>query len=333
LNELESVTNIGLIGCGQQGRLLATALRKVESASLVAVADVNEVAARRTLGDFGADEYYLDYHEMLSSNRLDAVMIATPHSLLKDISVDAAEAGKHVFVEKPMGTNRFQAEEIINSARKSGVGVMVGYCLRYAGVRTLMKKLLGEGVVGEIDIIIGGKGCPSLSGWLVNPDMGGGILLYLGVHLTDQVLWVSESKAKKVYAEVNFHTKYKVDETATYTIRFENDILATLNCSMVAGKSFDFLEIIGSEGYLRSEWRENKLTVYSRKVKEYSNPTTIQVQEELIKMYQLELQEFVNAISEHRDPSITGEDGQKVLEIIDSVFESGKTGTVVTLSD
>lgn len=328
-----SKIGFGLIGCGNQGRALARKLMEIESAKMVAVADVNEIALKKAVEETGSEKRYVDYHDLIEQKDVDAVIVAVPHTLLKSVSVDAAEAGKHVFVEKPMGINRFEGREVINACRKAGVKLMVGYCLRFHSTARRMKELIEEGAVGEIDLVTALRENPpsNWAKWLLSPDMGGGILLYLGAHLIDEVLWMVGSDVKRVFAEVNISPDLKVDETETFSMRFENGVLANLSLSMVSRKRIHLVNVIGSEGTVLSDPFGGTLEILSRRVKEYSYTTSINIREDLSASFGLELENFVKSIVEDREPYITGEDGLKVLEVIDAVFKSGETGKPVNL--
>ena len=110
------------------------------------------------------------------------------------------------------------------------------------------------------------------------PAQGGGMLQFLGVHIADQILWMLDDYPERVSAEIQFGGSGD-DETSSINMRFANDILASLNMSnrMVGGMTtgIDFIEIIGSEGRIRADWRPNILHVRSDVVKAHQNPTTI----------------------------------------------------------
>jgi len=323
---------VGLIGCGGQGRTLSTALARVGGGVLTAVADVDEEVGKRFANEFGVKTYYPNYHELLERKDVDAVIIAVPHFALKTVAVDSAKAGKHVFIEKPMATNSIEAKEIVETAEEKGVKLMVGYCQRYLASRSSMKNLIDNGAVGEIDLVSGSKGAGLLRRWLLERPKGGGITLYLGVHLIDQVLWMVGSRVQRVSAEVNDHSEFGVDETSSFTMRFRNGVLTNLNLTMRASKSIDWVEVVGSEGCMRSEWRTNTLFVQSSRIPEYSNPATIQFMEDpTYPMFEREIKEFISAVSEDRPPAISGVDGVRVLEVIDAVFRSAQTGRAVEL--
>ena len=326
----------GVIGCGHQSREnLLPGLVKTGHMDMVACVDVDEVSARAAMEEYGFDRMYLDYEEMLSCQELDAVIVATPHNLLKDAALAAISRGSHVFVEKPLGLNKAEAVEIRDAARDAGVTATVGYCQRWAEGRLLMKDLIDRGAVGEIAHVSAGKGGPPLTGWLADPKQGGGQLLFLGVHVTDQIRWMLGAEATRVSGDIQWHPETGADQSSAYSIRFDNDVLANVICSQNVAVGFDFLEVLGSDGRVRADWLSNVVHVESLALPEFRHPTIIQPNDpmrQFAEMFSDEMKAWVDSLVEQRDSPVPADDGAKVMEIIDAVFESARTGASVDLS-
>ncbi|MBM4084099.1 MAG: Gfo/Idh/MocA family oxidoreductase [Planctomycetes bacterium] len=340
----------GLIGSGGQGRYLSDALILGGKADLVACADPNPAAAETAVQQCGYKRAYADTREMLAKEALDAVIVATVHDQLKPCAMLAVQAGKHVMVEKPMALTAADGRELVAAARKAGVRLMVGYTLRFMPERILMKKLLAQGAVGEVVHVTAGQLIGGMGGWLGEKARGGGPLFYIGTHVLDQVLWVVGRKAQRVYAEVTPKGTGGVEADALFTIRFEGGAVAQVCTSQRMGGRYGWLDVIGSGGRMRAEWESNALYVESRTLEAYRNATTIAVPPDAylpklapnarvnivgfryVRVWAAELLEFIAAIQESRDPSCSGEDGVRVLEVCDAVFESGRTGKAVQLS-
>jgi predicted dehydrogenase len=321
---------IGLIGCGEHGRgRLASQLVNVAEASLVACADPDEEMTGRAMDECGFERAYGDYSTMLEREDIEGVVVAVPHDLLKDITIDVLRSGRHVFVEKPMGVNAAEAREVQAAAAETCKTVMVGYCQRFNQPRIEMKRLLDNGVVGDIVQVNAIKGGSPYSGWLADPKRGGGPLRYIGVHITDQILWMLGSEPERVYGEIVWHPETGADQSAAYTVRFRDGVLANVLCSQSVG-STDRIEVIGTEGYVRAEWPADTVQVRSDVMKEYREPTTLTFKD-ATPMLRAEMQAWVASIRRQDLPPITPDDGIRVLEIIDAVFESGRRGTPVEL--
>jgi len=117
---------VGIVGCGEisvaHNRAYAALPDHVE---LVALSDVVEATARRRAGEFGVEKVYADYHDLIADKRVDVVAVCTPHYLHAPVAIAAAEAGKHVLVEKPMAMNVGEVHEMVEAARRGGVKMTV----------------------------------------------------------------------------------------------------------------------------------------------------------------------------------------------------------------
>ena len=329
---MTNLIKLGLIGCGSHGRgNLVPAINTDQNARIAACVDIDKSRAERTATDSGIDHYYVDYNEMLKESSIDAVVIALPHAEILAAAMASIHAGKHLFIDKPMALNAEEAQAIVDASKENQVKVMVGYCQRYAAARMLMKQLLAKGVVGDVDLVIAGKGSGPLGGWLATPpEQGGGQLLFLGVHITDQLLWMLNDYPLSVTGEIQWHTK-GYDETSSYIMRFPNDIVASVSLSMNTAGGLDFIEIFGSAGRIRADWPSNIVQVCSNAIEEYRHPTTIIVPGGNSMMYGAQMRAFIEAVRTGSDMPIPGEDGIKVLHIIDAVFESNKLKEPVNL--
>jgi len=337
-----------LVGCGSQGRYLSEALALTGQAELVACCDINADAARQTVDRWGYARAYTDTERMLAEADPDAVIVATIHDQLQPCGLTVVNAGKHLFIEKPMALNAADGRVLVEAARSSGVKVMVGYTLPFLPTRVRLKQLIDEGVVGEIVHVTAGQLIGPIDGWLAQPDHGGGPLFYIGTHVIWQVLDLVPHRAKRVFAEVEW-TATGVDKACLFSVCFENGLVAQISVSQKIGGRYGWLDVLGSAGRLRSEWESNEIFVQSTAVDAYRDPTTILVPNDAtgpviehgqmasptgfgyVRSWAAEFAEFISAIHEDRDPAVTGEDGLRVLEITDAVFNSGRTGQVVDL--
>ena len=338
----------GLIGCGGQGRYLSDALNITGLAEMAACADLKPEAAEAAARQCGYKKTYDDAKEMLSKADLDAVIVATVHDQLQPCGMAVVEAGKHLFIEKPMALNAAGGRKLVEAAKKAGVKIMVGYTLPFMPARVRMKQLLDKGVIGDIVHVTAGQLIGHMGGWLGMREHGGGPLLYIGTHALYQVLDVVQRKAARVFSEVDF-TESGVDAWCQFTIRFEGGIVAQMTTSQRMGGRYGWIDVIGTDGLLRSEWESNQLIVQSRKIPEYKERTTIDVEAtavgpsaalgvmasvngfRYVRSWAAEFMAFIAAIREDHEPRVNGEAGVRVLEITDAVIESGKTGKPISL--
>lgn len=180
-----SVVSFALIGCGSMGRTLADSLREHRDSHLVAAADPNEDARLQAVAKYGV-QGYTRYEDLLQRDDIDAVVVATPSYLHKEVAVAAAKAGKHVFCEKPMALNTADCDAMLQAAKDAGVKLMVGHVLRLMFPWWRIKELAGENELGApfcVSIRRYSRMFPR--GWRAQSELSGGQLFEVHVHELD----------------------------------------------------------------------------------------------------------------------------------------------------
>jgi predicted dehydrogenase len=329
---------VGIVGCGYQGGVIAQAIGRVPLLCVTACADPDHAAAAQLAAQARDAEQYSSVEEMLAQANVDAVIIATPHHFLYETALAAIGAGKHVLVEKPIGMDEKEAAQLEEAVGQAGVCFMAGYSFRYLPAWQQVHALLQAGAVGEIQAMAGSIGTrPMTSGWRATPETGGGPLLYVGCHLVDQILWYSGDTPIEVYANVRYRAETRADETAAFQIRFARGATAQCLVTQRGNGPFIYLDIYGAEGQisLRSVGSlEFQIAVESRVLAAdaYSAPVQGQVDDDpRMAKHQAQLQEFVQAIQERRQPAVTVSDGRRVLKVLDSVTKSARSGGPVRI--
>lgn len=342
---MEKILSVGMVGCGQISRAHFSGFEKASNANLVMVMDTDEVAAREAAEEC-AVPYTTSLDEILSRDDIDIISIAVPHYLHAPIAITAAEAGKHVMVEKPFCTTMEDADRMIQACEDNGVKLTVWFPSRYTGTAYKVKELLRQGVIGRIMYVkistmgykesnywergVGGRG--RLSDWRrYIKTAGGGILIMNTVHNIDQLRYILGYEATSIYAQKGtFGSASEVEDFISVSIGYDNGAIGYIESSSWAvGRSTDPSRIYGTEGQITL----SPLKVYlSKKIgdfpqKEWFEPEIGQVRQgrEAI------TEDFVNAILSNTEPPITGEDGKKSLEIILGAYESTRTGMPVDL--
>ena len=140
---------IGMIGCGEIAVQNAKAVHEAPNATIAAVADVNEAVAQDLAGRYNAP-YHTATEELLARDDVDAVVISVPHFLHAPLAIQAAQAGKHVIVEKPMATTLAEAEQMLAAANAAGVQLATLYCQRYLPYVQRAKSLIDQGALGRV---------------------------------------------------------------------------------------------------------------------------------------------------------------------------------------
>ena len=134
---------VGIIGCGGMGRSLAHSASTIEYIDVRRVSDLDEERGKSLAEEVDA-EYNRDYHELLADDRIQGVLIASPPFVHRPIAVDAANAGKHVFSEKPMAPTLADCDAMIEAARQNGVKLAIGLVCRFHAVHAKVRELDGR---------------------------------------------------------------------------------------------------------------------------------------------------------------------------------------------
>ena len=253
------VMNIGMIGTGLAAeKLLAPALAQSQNAQLWSVlsrdAERGQAAAGR-MGAHAPQPVHTDLHEMLADPELDALVIASPDKLHADQAVAAAEAGKHVLVEKPMVTDMAEGQRMIDACNAAGITLAVAYHMRWhAGHRALQAKATA-GELGTLRHmrVIWPTPQQNADGWRAGKDVGRWWgLAAVGTHCLDQIRWFMTPtcgevvELKSIVSNAGWNTPR--DETAVLAMKFENGATAEM-CSSVLFNAPKRMEVYGSDGY------------------------------------------------------------------------------------
>ncbi len=226
-----------IIGCGNIFPMHAVSVTRCENAELVAVCDVKKDRADAKANEFGCKAYY-DYIEMLEKEDIDVVHICLPHYLHPIVTIECLKRGKHVLTEKPMSIELADSRAMIDTAKECGVVLGCIFQNRYNAGTVMTKKLLEEGVLGEIksakcfvtwdrsDTYYGN------SDWKGTWDKeGGGVIIDQAIHTLDMMRYIINRPIESVDATIanRGHAKIDVEDTAEGVIRFDNGLLANFH--------------------------------------------------------------------------------------------------------
>ena len=188
---------IGLVGLGGMGNVHMHAYKTMKNVEVVALCDIVPEKIDKAIETFGftSAKKYEKFSDLIADANVDAVDIATPNYLHSVIAIEALNAGKHVFSEKPDCMYTEQCEKMKEAAEKSGKTLMVMRNNRYYEPSVFLKNYINEGKMGEIYSGRCGwqrrRGIPGKGGWFTTKEQsGGGPLIDLGVHMIDLALWL-----------------------------------------------------------------------------------------------------------------------------------------------
>ena len=205
---------VGIVGGGDIGLRNANSVKSAANASVVAVYDSNPEVLR-DLAHHYDNSAAPDYVSLLANPDVDAVLLNVPHHLHAPLAIQAAEAGKHIMLEKPLGVNSTDANSIIESCLRAKVRLTINYSFRYLPVIQLIRQFIQEGLLGDICGVqinhlmfkgasywAGGFTARAPSNWRGYKNTAGGGILIMGIcHAIDYLRYSTGLEIKRVYSE------------------------------------------------------------------------------------------------------------------------------------
>jgi len=324
---MDKKVKVGIVGTGFVGDIHHASFKGwVHDAEVVAVASPHN--ADHFAKDKGIARAYADYREMLKDKDIDVIDIGIPNDLHCQVMVDAAKAGKHVIIEKPLCLSMDEADLMIETAQKAGVLLMYAEELLFAPKYVRAKKLIDEGAIGKPFLAKQSEEHPGPHMpwfWDVNRS-GGGVMLDMGCHSIEYTRWVlGKPKVKSVTAFMGqyMHAGRTLGEDHSYAIiEYEDNKIAMIENSWAKGGGVDDrCEIYGLKGH--SEDGYGYAVEKSGETKGY----TFTMFEEVWNYgFPQEMQHFINCVLGQEICMETGEDGREVLKIMHAAYQSAGEG-------
>lgn len=325
---------VGVVGCGFIGQTVGGDFRWDDRASLAAITEIDDETRAAVGDDFDlpATARYDDYERMLEEADLDAILVATPHTLHYEQIIAAMDRGLHVLCEKPLATDLEHAQDLVDRAESADEVLMVGYQRHLeAGFRKARKRWAsGDAEPRFITAEITQRWIDGVGGtWRTDADHSGGGFLYdTGSHILDAICWTTGLDPAWVSAEMTFHDDAeRVDSRALVTIGFENGATATVSVFGDAPAVREHIHIWDDDGAVYLEGREWEPRRYSE-VDGHSTTTTPYMREN----EWTKAGAFLDAIVDGRDPPATARDALVVTAITEAAYESARTGDRVDVS-
>jgi len=327
---------IGIVGAGAIAQRNATEAAASGSAKIVGVFDLNHKVARDMAKALSAP-FHPSYEALLSSPDVEAVLLSVPHYLHKSMTMEAADRGKHVLVEKPMANTLDEAREMIACCEKNGVQLTVNYSFRYLPKIQKAKQLISEGALGDItgvQIIAhqfkdrgywSGARSNSPDDWRASKEKcGGGFLIMNVCHVIDYIYFVTGLKCTRVYSEyATLGSPAEVEDIISVTSRLSNGGIVSISASSIMrGADQSEERIWGTKGtmILNAEG----LSLYSTrpidgkrpgKMTRYAKFQNVSWTAEWVKG-------FAATVRDGTRPDISGREGWDNLALISAAYDS-----------
>lgn len=246
---MKNTFNWGIVGPGRIAERFATDLAKLPEARLFAVGSRSKARAAEFAQKLGIPRYYGSYDELVNDSDVDICYVATPHPFHRENTLLCLRHGKPVLCEKPMAINEQQVREMVECARKHGLFLMEAMWTRFLPVIQQVKVWLQEKSIGNVRMLSVDFGFRT--GWnpqdrLLNPNLGGGALLDVGVYTIAFASMVYGVQPKEILA-CSHIGETGVDEQSAMLLRYDDGGLALLSCAIRTNTAHEAW-IYGTEG-------------------------------------------------------------------------------------
>ncbi|MFO1020817.1 MAG: Gfo/Idh/MocA family oxidoreductase [Planctomycetales bacterium] len=345
-------TGFGIVGCGMISAFHARAINDIRGAKLVALHTSRPENAKKIIDIVGPCEVYTDYAKFLKHPGLDIVNICTPSGAHRDPAVAAAEAGKHVVVEKPLEITLARCDKIIAACEKHKVKLCTIFPSRFSAANLVLKQAIDSGKFGKLTLgdtyvkwwrsqeyYDSGK-------WRGTWDLdGGGAYMNQAIHNVDLIYWLMGDVAEvSALTATLAHERIEVEDVGVATLRFKNGALGVIEATTSAFPGLlKKTEIHGTKGTAIVEqddillWQFAKETAKDKTIRQKfaqkvgggggaSNPAAISYAG-----HRDQLKDFIKAIHTGSKPLVDGAEGRKSVEIILAIYQSAKTGRRIEL--
>lgn len=338
---------VGLIGSQFISTIHARSLQLCPDAQMLAVTSPTPGNAARFAETYEIPHHFTDPGAMLAMDAIDLIVIGAPNNVHCQLTLDAAAAGKHIVLEKPMCLKLEEADRMIDACRSAGVKLMYAEELCFAPKYVRLKALLDEGALGTPTLLKqsekhDGPHAPHF--WDVDRS-GGGVTMDMGCHAIEFFRWmIGRPPIKSVYAQMSTQVhmeKTRGDDNSLIILEFANGVTALAEESWTKmGGMDDRAEVHGSKGVAYANLLQgNSIYTYSAdgygyavekagSTKGWSFPI---YEEEWNYGFHQEMAHFVDCVKNDKEPLVTGEDARAVLEVIYAAYESAGTGRKVEL--
>ncbi len=306
----------GVIGVGAMGQHHVRIYSEMENVELVGISDVSESRVNELAQQYKT-RGFTDYNELLEQN-LDAISLVVPTTLHMLIGLDVIKSGANLLVEKPIADTLENAEKLTDAADDAGVKLMVGHIERFNPAVTKLKQIIDSGLLGKIVSISARRVGP------YNPRIRDvGVILDIGVHDIDVISYLYDKKVNEVYsiAGADIHS---FEDHAAIILRYDDVFSGIVETNWLTPHKVRKLTVIGVDGVAYLDYIDQTVELHDG---EWIRKAKVEMDEPLKK----ELMHFIDAISNGKEPSPSGEDGIHALKVAMAAIESYENGKSVKI--
>lgn len=336
--------NFGLVGCGRVSGRHADSISEISKAKLVAVCDIVEERAMAYESKYDATPY-IDYSKMLQNDSVDVVCICTPSGLHAEMGIKAAQAGKHIIVEKPMALNVEDADKLIKAAESARVKLCIVLQNRYNKPIQDLYQLIQQDFIGKV--LLGNATVRWFrpqeyyeDGWHGTWAQDGGALMNQCIHHIDVLQWLFNSDVTEVFAfTATLAHDIETEDVGVAVMRFANGGIGNVEGStIIFPKNIEgSVSIFGEKGSLKVGGTALNRKVLWKVEGSLDQEATIlaEAQQDPPSVYgyshRLVIEDMIQAVLEDRRPKTDGYEGRKSVELVCAMYESAQLGKPISL--
>jgi predicted dehydrogenase len=300
---------------------------------MAAIAGRRREKAEAAAREYGIPTVHDDYRQLLKDPAVQAVVITTPNDSHAAIACDAARAGKHILVEKPMALDTTSAEAMVRAAESAGVTLMVAQSRRFSeAVQTMVKRLPEIGEIFRIHIVF----CvpfaqPPTEWWRSASQAGGLVVLLQGSHSLDSIFWWMGRLPARIFAVgARTYTAWEGEDEADLLCTFPEGGVATVHLSLSTAPPIHEALVIGRQGQFRLIERPAGAP-FENLYRLEKNGEGVLDGLQSPSLYTHQLREFADALAEARAPQASGREILNVMRMLDAARASLRSGQPVTV--
>jgi predicted dehydrogenase len=343
-----------IVGCGMIARFHVRALQEIPAARVAALVSRSGDNAQKLIQETGlpAVPIFRTIDEAVRAPGVDAVIITTPSGAHREPALVAAQAGKHVVVEKPLEITGPRCQEIIDACAQAKVQLCTIFPSRFADSSMVLKAAVDAGKFGRLTL--GETTCKwwrsqayyDEGGWKGTQALdGGGALMNQAIHSVDLLLWMmGEATHVSGFTATLAHERIEVEDTAVACIRFKNGALGVIQATTSVHPGYPkTIAVHGDRGSAVIEqedvirWDFTPETEEDVKIKQRfasrvgasggaADPKAISHEG-----HRRQLADFIEAVRTNRPPQVDGREGKRAVDLICAIYESAKTGRTIAL--
>ena len=342
-----ALIRLGVIGCGNIAYWVHLRIsRQIAGAKLIAAADPDS-AARQRAAKLAGIPVYSSNEELLARNDIDAVIVSGPTHLHAQLAIAACQAGKHVYVEKPIASSTADAARVVDAATKAGVTVMIGFNRRFHPVFQHARQLIRDGRLGRVRAVqttfCEPAAVDAMPTWKRARATGGGVLLDLASHHIDLLRWYLDDEVATV--EASIESELSDQDTVRLQLVTRGGAQVQSFFSSRTGAASDSFEFAGERGTLRVDRHRAGVSMRVPRRFGYGVRTQRLVPPAAVAAWSIKriarpsaepsyiraLADFVGGLrgKPHSMPSLI--DGMRALEVVEAAEESARLGRAVGL--